>query len=67
MFFFFPFPVFKVENSENLLQVQTVFHPAEERGGECAHTHTHPTTHTHNYTVLNCTLRTFIEMMCLMS
>lgn len=44
------FPVFKVKNSENFLQVQTVFYPAEKRAGKCVYTHTH------NYTVLNCTL-----------
>lgn len=32
---------FKVKNSEDLLQVQTVFHPAEKRTGRCKNTHTH--------------------------
>lgn len=33
------FVLFKVENSENLLQMQTVFRPAEKRGGRCTHTY----------------------------
>lgn len=59
---FFPFPVFKVENSENILQVQTVFYPAEKRGGKCTHIHTH----IHLYCPQLYTVRTFIEMTCLM-
>lgn len=57
----FLFPVFKVENSENLLQVQTVFYPAQKRGGKCVHIHTHTRAQLLLYTV-----RTFIEIMCLM-
>lgn len=33
-----PLFCFQVENSENLLQVQTVLHPAEKRGSKCTHT-----------------------------
>lgn len=57
----FSLPVFKVENSENLLQVQTVFYPAQKRGGKCVHIHTH----THAQLLLY-TVRTVIEIMCLM-
>lgn len=61
----FLFSVFKVENSENLLQVQTVFYPAQKRGGKCVHIHTHTHTHTCAQLLLY-TVRTFIEIMCLM-
>lgn len=60
---YFVFSCFQVENSENLLQVQTVLRPAKKRGGRCTRTRTHTYTYTRTHTYFFTT--TSLSQLCL--